>query len=50
MFEGQNIPANASAGIENSEIAQKLASIDVESILSKPKPKEIPDSIMQRSM
>lgn len=50
MFAGQDIPANASAGIENSEVAQKLASIDVESILSKPNPKEIPDSIMQRSM
>ena len=50
MFAGQDIPANASAGIENSEIAQKLASIDVDSILSRPKPKQTPDSIMQRSM
>ena len=50
LFEGKRIPTNASAGIENSEIAQKLASIDVDSILSRPKPKQTPDSIMQRSM
>lgn len=49
LFEGKRIPANASQGIENSEIAQKLASIDVESILARPEKKETPDSIMQRS-
>ena len=49
LFEGKRIPANASQGIENSEIAQKLASIDVESILARPERKEMPDSIMQRS-
>ena len=48
LFEGKRIPANASQGIENSEIAQKLASIDVESILARPEKKETPDSIMQR--
>ena len=46
IFKNKVISPDLRNTMENSEVAQKLADIDVESLMAKPKEKQAPESLL----